>query len=302
MSQTQLTENKLLTVSEAVSSRHSCRKFLPKDVPLDLIIKILNESRQSPSGSNLQPWKIYVIHGETRHKLTSFIQNKFTAGIFGDLPFQFQMLPGTDHPFNLSYFKKTFPKLKARQSLMGKQIYTAQGIKRDDIEGRKKHINENWNFFGAPIGLFFTIDKRMSYGQYPDLGIILNTVMLLCEQYGLSTCCQVAWSVWHKSLREILNISDNELIFCGMCIGYENKQAKVNKVKSERMPLNEMMVIPKISDDINIFEPVSKMELWISRGKFGWILFKGSSVFNVIIFFILALFIWILFSNGCNLC
>ncbi len=94
MSQIESAQTKLLTVSEAVSSRHSCRKFLPKDVPIDLIIKILNESRRSPSGSNLQPWKIYVIHGETKTQLTTIIQKKFAAGQIGDMPLQYQTLPG----------------------------------------------------------------------------------------------------------------------------------------------------------------------------------------------------------------
>eukprot|EP01084_Bolivina_argentea_P243755 408548_1 len=302
MSQTEFTQNKLLTVSEAVSSRHSCRKFLSTEVPLDLIIKILNESRLSPSSSNLQPWKIYLIHGETKTKLTSIIQNKFEAGIFGDAPFEFQMLPGVNHPINLSYFKKHFPKYRARQAALGKLIFSAQGIKRDDMEGRKKHIAENWEFFGAPIALFFTIDKRMSYGQYPDLGIIIGTIMLLCEQYGLSTCCQVAWSLWHKSLRKILNINENELIFCGMCIGYEDKKEKVNRVKTDRMCLNELMIIPKISDDVNVFEVPSRIDVFISRCKLVWVLFKGSNVFSIVIVIMLALFVWMLWNNGCNFC
>eukprot|EP00483_Globobulimina_turgida_P001651 UN01653 len=196
MSQTQLTQNKHLTVSEAVASRHSCRDFLSKDVSLDLIMKILNKARRSPSSGNLQPWKIYVIYGETKTKLASIIQNKFNHGEIGDQPFQFEIYPGMTNPLDSTQFAKKFPKYRARQAALGKLIYTAQGIKRNDIKGRKDHVNKNWEFFGAPIGLFFTLDKGMVYGQYPDLGIMLATVMLLCEESGLSTCCQVAWALW----------------------------------------------------------------------------------------------------------
>ena len=87
----------------------------------------------------------------------------------------------------------------------------------------------------------------MGLGQYPDLGIFLGNIMLLCQQYGLSTCAQVAWSLWHKTVRETLNINDKELIFCGMSIGYENKQSPVNKVRTERMDFKEFVVIPKLS-------------------------------------------------------
>ena len=244
--------SKLLTVSEAIAARHSVRDFLPKEVSLELIYQILDEARHACSSSNLQPWKLYLIHGETKKMFTKIIKKKFfKGGIDGPA---FPMFPGMNakgsKALDTSKFKKNYPKYGARQSAMGKLIYDAQGIKRNDIRGRMFHMAKNWDFFGAPIGVFISIEKGMSIGQYPDLGIILSYIMLLCQQYGLSTCAQVAWSLWNPTIKEVLDIPSNELIFCGISIGYENKKTKVNQIRTERMKFNEYCVVPKISNII----------------------------------------------------
>jgi nitroreductase len=307
------TDHKLLTVSEAVSSRHSCRKFSAKDVSLDLIMKILDEARYCPSNSNMQPWKIYVISGETKTKLTSVITHKFKNGQFGDLPLQFAITPGgdTNNPLNTKEFAAKYPALNARRSALGKLVYSAQGISRNDPKGRMKHILENFEWFGAPIGLLLTIDKGCGYGLYPDLGIIIQTVMLLCEQYGLSTICQVAWSLWHQTLRQTLDISDHEVIFCGVPIGYKQEEAKVNQVRTERMPLSEMVLIPKIDDNEynRQIQPISKVHQLRNYAKMILLMFQSNAYFpyfKILIFIIFAMFfVWIfLFDefNPCHFC
>ena len=265
-------QQKLLTVSEAVKSRIACRDFLDKQVSYDLIIKILDEARRAPSSSNLQPWKIYLIHGENKKKLTNIIKTKMDTGVLIDVPLQFQIHPGSKVPIpGLSNKLKTnYPKYYQRYQSVGKSVYESQGIKRGDHKARMEAAFRGFDFFGAPVGLIFTIKKYMTLGSYPDLGIMAQTIMLLSQQYGLSTCPLVLWSLQHKTLRKALNIPKDELIFCGMAIGYKNDDAAVNKFKRERVSLDEMLVVPKIND-IDKFESIwwfkFKMLLIILREK-----------------------------------
>ena len=245
---------RLLTVSEAVESRIACRDFLDKEVSIDLIKKILNEARRAPSSSNLQPWKIYLIYGENKSKLRQIIQTKIDNGVFLDLPLQFKVGPGKTIPAPgfQNTMKQNFPKYYDRYSKLGKKVYGSQGIARQDHKSRMEALFRAYNFFGAPVGLLITIDKGLTLGSYPDLGIMAQTIMLLCEQYGLSTCSIVAWALQHNIVRNALNIDQNELIFCGMAIGYKNDQAPVNQFKRDRMSFEEMVVVPEINDIQNI--------------------------------------------------
>eukprot|EP01084_Bolivina_argentea_P088340 159509_1 len=174
-----------------------------------------------------------------------------------DLPFGFQIYPNMPVPTKLfmAKFKQKYPKYYQRHAAMGKNIYSSQGVARGDFKKRIEKAFRAFDFFGAPVGLIFTIDKAMGYGQYPDLGILLQTVMLLCQQYGLSTCGLVVWSLQHETLKKALNIASNEKVFCGMSIGYQNDKAPVNQFKSERMSLDEMVVIAEINENIKIESP-----------------------------------------------
>lgn len=146
--------------------------------------------------------------------------------------------------------KKKFPSLGKRQSNMAKLIFEAQGIARDDIKGRLEHVKLNFKFFNAPIGLFICVDKRMSIGQYPDLGILIGFISLLCEENGLGSIAQIAWSLWNNTLKQLLKMDDNMIVFCGMSIGYKNENDKVNKVITERMSFDEMVTIVNDVKDI----------------------------------------------------
>lgn len=239
-----------LSVSDAIALRHSCRDFSSKQVSLDLIVDILKQARYAPSSGNLQPWKVYIVHGQTKQKLSNMIRTRIMNGTFGDFPLEFSIYPFTElsNPLNNSEFQKKAPKYYDRLAKIGQMVFSAKDIARNDMKGRLQHIIKNFEFFGAPIGLILTIDKTMELGQYPDLGIFLGNVMLLCQQYGLSTCAQVAWSFWHKTIRQTLNINDKELVFCGMSIGYSNQESKVNKIRTERMDFDEFVIInPKLS-------------------------------------------------------
>eukprot|EP01084_Bolivina_argentea_P032915 60914_1 len=247
-------ETKLLTVSEAVAQRRACRDFLPKEVSIKLVKQILNEARTAPSNGNTQPSKVYLVHGETRNKLCQIVRKKINSGVIIDLPSEFSVYPGMPLPLPqyLKIFAKHYPKYYKRYQSMGAQIYKAQGVPRGDLKLRMETAFRAYDFFGAPIGIFLTIDKGMEVAQYHDLGVMLQTIMLLCEQYGLSTCGLVVWSMQYKIVKQLLNIPKNEIIFCGLAIGYENKKAPVNNTIQLRKPFDEFVVIPKLNENYKL--------------------------------------------------
>ena len=230
----------MLSVSEALATRSSVREFTDQQVSLDLILKIIDEARQTPSGGNVQPWKVYIVHGATKDKLVSIIESKIKKG---------QFLDGIEYDIYPKNMKKIFPIHYQRRTKVAQDMYDLLGIKRKDKVGRMKHFANNFKFFGAPLGLLFTIPKKMGVAQFSDLGMFILSIMLLCQQYGLSTCSQEAWSLWAKTIKSTLHIDDNELLFCGMSVGYKDVTANVNKLKSERMPMNKLVVIPDIKDN-----------------------------------------------------
>lgn len=231
----------MMSVSEAVKSRHSIRAFLDKPVSLDLVLKIIDEAKYAPSGGNLQPWKVYILHGKTKDFLISQIDKKLQQGIVSDNVFEYNVFPPT--------LKKTLPHFHKKRVRVAVDMYKLLNIKRDDKKGRLQHYYDNWKFFGAPIGLIFTIHPTMEHAQYSDLGMFVQTIMLLCEQYGLSTCAQEAWATWPITVKKVLNIeNDKELLFCGMAIGYKDCNAKVNQLETERDKLKDFVVIPKLED------------------------------------------------------
>jgi nitroreductase len=116
-------------------------------------------------------------------------------------------------------------------------------IPREDKMARLKFFAANWEFFGAPVGLIFTIDRQMQQGQWADLGMYMQSLMLLAREHGLHTCPQEAWALFHRTIREYLSVPENEMIFCGMAIGYADEAAPVNTLETERAPLAEFVTV-----------------------------------------------------------
>jgi nitroreductase len=118
-------------------------------------------------------------------------------------------------------------------------MYAAGGIERDDVAARQRHLARNWEFFGAPVGFIFTIHRSMEPGQWADLGMFMQSMMLLARDYGLHTCAQEAWALWPKTLRECLRIPDDEMVVCGMALGYADEAAPINGFASVRASFQE---------------------------------------------------------------
>ena len=210
-----------MDVSEAVYSRQSTRAFTDQKVSDELIKELLEKSARAASGGNLQPWQIYIINNNTMSDFLEF-QEAWTE-------------PETPsyaiYPENLSEPYKT------SRYEVGAEMYSILGIERDDKEGRFKQMLENFKFFGAPAAFFCFVDKQMGPPQWSDLGMFLQTFMLLALEEGIDTCAQEAWSMKHQSVSEFVQADEEDILFCGMSIGYKNEEATINSLNSERRPL-----------------------------------------------------------------
>jgi len=221
----------VVKVSEALATRKSIRAFRQDPVSRETIESILAAASRAPSGGNLQPWKVHVLLGEARHELVRRVKEKMKTHPRGEVPEYHIYPPELSEPY------------KARRFRIGEAMYATLGIARENKIARLGVFVKNWEFFGAPVGLMISIDRQMQQGQWSDIGMFLQSVMLLAREYGLHTCAQEAWAVFHPVVRDYLAIPQNEMIFCGMAIGYADESAQINTLQSERAAFGEWAVI-----------------------------------------------------------
>lgn len=212
-----------MNVTEAVFSRTSIRSFLEDPVSDELLKTLLEKSSRAASGGNLQPWKIFIVNNSAMKDFLEF-QEGWTEP---EVPAYEIYPPKLKEPYRTSRFE------------LGEQMYELLGIGRENKEARIAQVMENFRFFGAPCAFFCFIDRQMGPPQWSDLGMFLQTFMLLAKEAGLDTCAQEAWSMKHDSVSKFVKAEDSDMLFCGMAIGYRDDTAKVNSLKSERRPLNE---------------------------------------------------------------
>lgn len=211
-----------MNVSEAVKLRKSIRSFLSTPVSNQLIKNILAQASRSPSGGNLQPWKIFIINNQSMNDFLQF-QQKWTKP---ETPPYEIYPPKLKEPYRTSRFE------------LGEQMYGLLGIPRENKSARISQVMRNFEFFGAPCAFFCFVDKQMGPPQWSDLGMFLQTFMLLAQEAGLDTCAQEAWSMKHDSVSAFVKAEEDDILFCGMSIGYKNKDAIINSLDSERRPLD----------------------------------------------------------------
>jgi nitroreductase len=217
-----------MTVSEAVVSRRSVRAFLDTPVPIPLIAEILTKASRAPSGGNVQPWKLYVLSGEPMTQFKELMSQRLIECPTGDMPVEYHVYP---HPLKAPYRNYRFKN--------GEDYYGLVGLSREDKAARRQFFASNYRFFGAPLALFCFIDREMGLPQWSDLGMYLQTVMLLLREAGLDSCAQECWSHYHRTVREFLKPPDDLMLFCGMAIGYKDPDALVNRMEADRAPLEE---------------------------------------------------------------
>jgi nitroreductase len=216
-----------MDVSAALATRKSIRAFSDRPVSTDVIREILALSARAPSGSNLQPWRVYGVVGEAREALIRHVKTKLADLPRGETPEYNIHPPALAEPYSSRYHRAA--------SL----VYAAGGFAREDVAARQRHLARNWEFFGAPVGFIFTIHRHMEPGQWADLGMFMQSAMLLARDYGLHTCAQEAWALWPKTLRECLPIAVDEMVVCGMALGYADEAAPINAFTSERVSFQE---------------------------------------------------------------
>lgn len=225
----------ILDVYEAVASRRAVRGFTDRQVPREVLERVLSAAARSPSGSNIQPWHSYVLTGGPLAELKKRAGERVTAGDPWDEREYEMYPPGLKSPYH------------ERRSAFAAQRYGALGIAREDIEGRQRTAAANWDCFGAPVALFCYIDRDMGPAQWSDVGMYLQTVMLLLRAEGLHSCPQMAWSVYRRTVAEILSPPDGLILFCGMSIGFED--VTVGHARTDRAPLDETVTFVGDQDE-----------------------------------------------------
>jgi nitroreductase len=211
-------------IDDAITSRRSIRAFLPTPVSAETVEAILDVSARAPSGTNMQPWMARVLAGAPKDRLIAAVQAAFDAGE-----------PG--HKQEVQYYPDEFfePYLGRRRNV-GWDLYGRLGIARGENAKMKAQHRRNFQFFDAPVGIVFTIDRRLATGSWLDYGMFLQNVMTAARVRGLDTCAQAAWAHYHKAMRPVLGLEDTETVVCGMALGYVDPDAPENAMVTERTP------------------------------------------------------------------
>ena len=222
-----------MNVSEAVERRTSVRAFLPDPVPGEVVRELLAQALRAPSGGNLQPWRIHALAGEPMAEFRALMRRRLAetvaSGGLGGEGAEYAVYPEALHePY------------RGRRFAVGEAMYARLGIERLDKAGRLQWFARNFDFFGAPVGLFFSLDRRMGAPQWSDLGMLLQTVMLLAVERGLDTCAQEAWSVWPRTVGGFLRLPEEQMLFCGMALGRRDPAHPLSEFRADRAPLDEV--------------------------------------------------------------
>ena len=220
-----------MSVESALKSRKSVRAFLPDPLPRDEIEEMLQLASRAPSGGNLQPWFVYLVEGDAKDRLIASIQAVLPKKPQGE---------GSEFPI---YPEKIADPYKSRRLKVAMDMYDQLGIERSDKIGRAMHMVQNFSFFGAPVGMFFAIDRSMAQNQWGHLGMFINSLCLLAEERGYGTCLQEAWAVFPKTVGSFLALPEEQMLVTGLALGREDKSAAVNALKTERAPLKDFLKV-----------------------------------------------------------
>jgi nitroreductase len=215
-----------LKVSEAVTSRKSVRQFLSDPVDPAVIRRVLDTAARAPSGGNLQPWHVHVVGGETLAKLKAIMAERIAQAPAGE-QMEYDIYP-----------RELGSPYRERRYEVGEDLYRSIDVAREDQPGRLRQFARNYAFFDAPLALFCSVDRQMGPPQWADLGMFLQTVMLLLREAGLHSCTQECWARYAQSVGEFLALPRERMLFCGMAVGHEDPDAPINQWRSARVPLD----------------------------------------------------------------
>lgn len=215
-------------VDEAITTRKSVRAFLPTPVERATIEELLAVASRSPSGSNIQPWKVRVVAGDVKDNLTQAILDAIERDGFDKYQREWNYYP--------VQWREPF---LGRRRKIGWDMYGLLGVGKGDHEGTHRARLRNYEFFGAPVGMIFTLDEDLEIGSWLDLGILLGAIMIAARGRGLDTCPQAAFADFHAIIRRQLGIPANEIVICGLALGHIDPDAPVNALETERAAVAE---------------------------------------------------------------
>ncbi|TNE34372.1 MAG: nitroreductase [Alphaproteobacteria bacterium] len=224
-----------MKVSDALASRITVRQFLDTPVPLETVKELIEASKRAPSGGNLQPWNVHVMTGAPLKALVDDVADKLQEGV-------------SETPEYNVYPPELVDPYKTRRRVVGQALYDLIGVPREDTPGKLKQLSRNFRFFDAPVGLFFVLHRQMEIGQYADVGMFMQSIMLLAREHGLHTCPQEAWARWPDTVRAHLKLADHEMLFCGMALGYMDETALINDLRTERETFENFVTLHGFDD------------------------------------------------------
>jgi nitroreductase len=218
----------MFTVEQAIVGRHSARAFLPRPVERELIVRILSNAGRAPSGTNAQPWRVWVLDGHIKKEISRDLAERYDRGEVSKREFNY-------------YPEKWREPYLSRRRACGWGLYGILGIGRADKDKMHAQHRRNFLFFDAPVGLIFSVDRDLELGSWLDYGMFLQSIMLGARQFELETCPQAAFLIFHDVLQRRLGIPKTEMVVCGMSLGYPDPNAKVNAFTPDRMATHEFV-------------------------------------------------------------
>ena len=221
------TDTAYQTVDHAISTRRSVRAFLPTPVSQSEVATMLEVAARAPSGTNMQPWKVYVTTGAAKERLSASVLKAHNDQTFR----RAQVYDYYPHEFFEPYL--------SRRRKVGWDLYNLLGIEKGDKEKMHAQHGRNYTFFGAPVGMIFTIDKRLEIGSWLDYGMFLENIMIAARGRGLDTCPQAAFAPFQDVIRPALDIPETEVVVCGMALGHADNDAIENTLETTRAPLED---------------------------------------------------------------
>mgnify|MGYP003583526602 FL=1 len=215
------------SVQEALDTRLSVRAFLPEHVSLQLIGRLLEQAARAPSGGNLQPWHVDVLAGDAMARFRAHLRERKRA----------EAPPGAPE---YAIYPDPLPEpWRSRRFAIGEAMYARLGIPREDKMARRRWFANNFDFFGAPLALICSVERSMGPPQWADLGMFLQSVMLLLREHGLDSCAQECWALYPRTVSSMLRLPESRMVFCGLAVGYRDPRHPVNALRRERAPLRE---------------------------------------------------------------
>lgn len=220
-------DDRASTPIDAIESRRSVRAFLPTPVPRSTVERILVAAARAPSGTNMQPWQAHVLCGSARERLCAAVLHAFDHND-----------PGPEMEYKY-YPDEFFEPYRGRRKRVGVDLYGLLDIAKGDAAAMHRQHGRNYLFFGAPVGLIFTIDRRLEIGSWLDYGCFLQNIMVAARQFGLHTCPQAAWAAFPAVVRSELGLPDTQVVVCGLALGHADPEAPENQLRTERASLAE---------------------------------------------------------------